>query len=100
MKKIILLLLLLSNPIYSQVRGTVTDTNGNPISFVNIYLKDTYTSTTSNDLGRFEINLKIPGTYVILFQYLGYKTEKVVVTIEKTPVNIENLLLDYKLVFL
>lgn len=89
MKKIILLLLLLSNPIYSQVRGTVTDTNGNPISFVNIYLKDTYTSTTSNDLGRFEINLKIPGIYVVLFQYLGYKTEKVVVTIEKIPVNID-----------
>ena len=89
MKKIILLLLVLSNPIYSQVKGTVTDTNGNPLSFVNIYLKDTYTSTTSNDLGRFEINIKTPGTYVVLFQYLGYKTEKVIVTIEKTPVNID-----------
>jgi hypothetical protein len=90
MKKIILLLLLLfSITTFSQIKGTVTDYKGKPIAFANIYVKDTYISTTSNEQGKYEINLKIEGTYIILFQYLGYKTEKKIVEVSKTALTVD-----------
>lgn len=95
MKKITTLLLLLSTLFsFAQIKGTITDNKNNPIAFANIYVKDTYISTTSNDLGRYELNLKTPGTYVILYQYLGYKTEKKVVEVTKTAQTIDVTLIE------
>ena len=77
MKKITTLLFLLFYIFtFSQIKGTVTDDKGNPLSFVNIYVKDTYTSTTTNDIGKYELNFITPGTKTVLYQFLGYKTEK------------------------
>ena len=77
MKKITsLLFLFLSVYSFSQIKGTVTDDKGNPLPFVNIYVKDTYISTTTNDLGQYELNVKTSGSKFILYQYVGYKTEK------------------------
>ena len=81
-----LLLLIIGITNYAQIKGTVTDNNGKPIPFANIYVKDTYIGTTTNDQGKYELSLKIPGTYVILYKYLGFKTEKKVVTYDNgTP---------------
>lgn len=87
-----LLFLFISFYSFSQIKGTVTDGKGNAMSFVNIYVQDTYTSTTSNDQGKFELNIKTPGTYIILFQYLGYKTEKKIVQAERFPQIVEVVL--------
>lgn len=77
MKKITLLLLLfISVANFAQVKGTISDEKGNPIPFANIYVKDTYITTTSNDQGNYELNIKTAGNYVILYQYIGYKTHK------------------------
>ena len=73
MKKITaLLLLLISITTLAQIRGTITDTYGKPITFANISVKDTYISTTSNEQGKYELTIKIPGNYIILYKYLGY----------------------------
>lgn len=80
-----LIFLLLSVFSFSQIKGIVTDTNGNALPFVNIYLQDTYISTTSNEQGVYELNIKTPGKHIVLFQYLGYKTEKKVIEAEKYP---------------
>jgi hypothetical protein len=61
---------------FSQIKGTVTDEKGNPLPFVNIYIKDTYISTTTNDIGKYELNVKNTGTSIILYQFVGFKTEK------------------------
>jgi hypothetical protein len=74
-----LLLFIIGITNYAQIKGTVTDSNGKPIAFANIYVKDTYIGTTTNDQGKYELSLKIPGTYVILYKYLGFKTEKKIV---------------------
>ena len=74
-----LLLFIIGITNYAQIKGTVTDNNGKPIAFANIYVKDTYIGTTTNDQGKYELSLKIPGTYVILYKYLGFKTEKKIV---------------------
>lgn len=45
----------------SQIKGIVKDVNGKPLPFVNIFEENTYNATTSNELGRFELNIKTPG---------------------------------------
>lgn len=95
MKKITsLLFLLISITTFSQIKGTVTDNKGKPIAFANIYVKDTYISTTTNDQGKYELNIKTPGTYIILYQYLGYKTDKKIVEVEKTPQSVDVILVE------
>ena len=67
-------LLFLSTIAFCQIKGTIYDDKGKPIAFANIYVKDTYISTSSNDKGNYVLNIKKTGIYTILFQYLGYKT--------------------------
>ena len=90
MKKIGTLLFLIFSVIsFSQVKGVVIDSKGNPIAFANVYVKDTYISTTTNDQGKYELNIKIPGTYIILYKYLGYKTEKKIVEFNKVALTVD-----------
>jgi hypothetical protein len=86
MKKITsILFLLISAFSFAQIKGSITDVKGNPMPFVNIYLQDTYTSTTSNEQGKYELNVRTPGKHVVLYQYIGYKTEKKIIEAEKFP---------------
>jgi hypothetical protein len=69
---------------YAQIKGTVKDANGNPLPFVNIFEENTYNGTTTNEQGKFELNLKSQtGKHTIIFQYLGYKTLKQAVPSDK-----------------
>lgn len=67
------LLLFVSFIINAQIRGTVSDDKGNPLPFVNIFEENTYNGTTTNDQGKFILNVKNENP-TIIFQYLGYKT--------------------------
>ncbi len=64
----------------ANITGTVTSENGDSLSFVNIFIKGTQTGTSSNELGYFELNLP-SGSYVLVFQYIGYKQQEVMVTV-------------------
>ena len=85
MKKIIFFLFI-TIASYAQIKGTVKDVSGKPLAFVNITEANTYKGTTSNDLGKFELNISTPGQHIILFQFLGYKTVKQIVEITKDPI--------------
>ena len=99
MKKIVLLVLLLhSFSSFSQIKGKVTDSDKNPISFVSIYPDKTITGTTSNDAGNYELNIKTPGNYTIVFQFLGYKTIKKTVSITDFPFQLNVVMVDEKVV--
>ena len=89
-----LLILFFTITNYAQIKGTIKDDKGNPIAFANIYVKDTYISTTSNEQGKYELNVKKAGTYTILYQYLGYKTYKETQSIETFPITIDVKLLE------
>ncbi len=71
--------------LFSQVSGTVKNPIGEALPFVNIYIEGTYSGTTSNDDGEFELNLSTIGKYTIVFKYLGYKTLKKNITIDNFP---------------
>ncbi len=63
---------LLSTTIQAQLTGTVTDKNGEPLSFASVYIQGTSQGTTTNFEGDYFLELK-PGKYNIIFQYVGYK---------------------------
>jgi hypothetical protein len=80
-----LFILFLSFSISAQIKGTVTDSKNNPLSFVSIYLDGTVTGTTSNEDGQYELPLKKAGNYTVVFQFLGFKTLKKPVKITSLP---------------
>ena len=77
--------LLFSMANFAQIKGKISDTNGNALPSVNVYIENTYSGTSSNELGFYELNIKSFGKYTVVFQYLGYKTQKSVITIDKLP---------------
>ncbi|MBT7134593.1 MAG: carboxypeptidase-like regulatory domain-containing protein [Polaribacter sp.] len=93
MKKLFLLFVLLFIPmsILAQVKGKVTDTQKNPLSFVSVYLEKTLTGTTTNDNGGYVLKIQKKGKHTIIFQTLGYQTLKKEINITSFPfeLNIE-----------
>jgi len=88
MKKTILTCLLflgVFTSLTAQVKGTITGLNQETLTNVNIYLADTYTGTTSNTNGAYELGISKTGNYTVVFQYLGYKTLKKEILITKLP---------------
>uniref|UniRef100_UPI0040493B88 DUF5686 and carboxypeptidase regulatory-like domain-containing protein n=1 Tax=Flavobacterium sp. TaxID=239 RepID=UPI0040493B88 len=76
MKKITFVFLFLSFCLQAQIKGTITDVSGNPLPFVSIYIENSYIGTTSNELGVYELQV-LDGKNTLVFQYIGFKTEKI-----------------------
>jgi len=72
--------LLFSISNFAQIKGTITDEKGNPLPFVSVFEENTYAGTTSNEQGKYQLNVKEIGQNKIIFQYLGFKTQKLTVS--------------------
>ena len=61
------------------IAGILTDAEmGNePLAFANVFIKDTTIGTTSDFDGLYEIANLEPGTYTVVFSYLGYETVEI-----------------------
>jgi len=69
---IFLILTALSTPLFSQgVEGSVSDTNGDPVPYAAIFIKELTRGTTCNALGMYSLPLP-EGNYTIYFRSLGY----------------------------
>ena len=55
------------------IKGTIKADDGTALAYATIYVKQTETGVASDLNGRYEVALK-PGTYDILWQYLGYES--------------------------
>ncbi|OXA99833.1 hypothetical protein B0A75_09940 [Flavobacterium oncorhynchi] len=88
----VLAFLIFSISNFAQIKGTITDLKGNPLPFVSVFEENTYTSTTSNEQGKYQLNVKEIGKNKITFQYLGFKTQK-----HTVASNSKNLILDVKM---
>ena len=81
--------ILISIPLAAQqtgsIAGKLTDKeyNNEPLAFANVILKGTTKGTTSDFDGLYELADLEPGTYTVVFSYLGYET------VEIPDVNVE-----------
>ncbi|MBC7922724.1 MAG: carboxypeptidase-like regulatory domain-containing protein [Ferruginibacter sp.] len=57
-----------------RVSGRVTDEAGKPLPFANVYAQGTSKGTTTNDDGRYSLELEA-GNYQLVFRFIGYQTE-------------------------
>ncbi|WP_029034640.1 DUF5686 and carboxypeptidase regulatory-like domain-containing protein [Salinimicrobium terrae] len=83
------LLLFVFQATFSQVKGTVTDTLDQPLPYVNIYTEDGEIGTTTNEEGIYELKLTQPGTYKLVFQFLGYEPERKQITVKDFPYTLD-----------
>ncbi|MGB5237075.1 MAG: carboxypeptidase-like regulatory domain-containing protein, partial [Flavobacteriaceae bacterium] len=73
-------LILLSGWLVAQETGSILgkltdkDANNEPLVFANVLIKGTAKGTTSDFDGLYEIPEVEPGTYTLVYSFLGYKT--------------------------
>ena len=79
---------------FAQIKGIITDEEGNPLPFVSVLEENTYSSTTSNEQGNYQLNVKEIGRNKIIFQYLGFKTQKITVPPESKTVVLDVKMLE------
>ncbi len=89
----LILTFLVSSANFSQIKGTVTDEKGTPLSLVTILEENTFNGTSTNELGQYDLNIKTLGKHILVFKYLGSKTQKISILVEKFPF-IQNIKLE------
>ncbi len=91
---ILLFIILLSNfaSHAAIVSGSVTGLNDEPLAFANVYVKGTSKGTTTNQEGKYRLELQ-PGNYELVFRYLGYKMKITAITVASEPL-VLNIKLD------
>lgn len=91
-KRISLLLLFISTFVVGQIKGTVTEKSGAPLPGVSIFIDGTYIGTSSNEKGNYFLQFSKPGTHTLVFQYLGFKTQKIKINAQTYPI-IQNVVM-------
>lgn len=76
----------------AQITGIVSSTKGEPLAYVNVYPEGSITGTTTNEQGYYELDIDRPGSYNIVFQYLGFKTLKKAISPENFPFSLNAVL--------
>jgi len=83
---VVFLLLLTAVPVRAALlKGRITDEQGQPLPFATLYLKNSTTGTATNEQGYYQLTLA-PGTYEVIFQYVGYKAKVELVEIGTSDV--------------
>lgn len=82
--KIVFLLLIVSNFIFSQetIKGKVVDNDNLPLMGANVFWQNTTNGMTTDEDGSFSLN-KISETNILVVSYIGFKTQYVEVTSNK-----------------
>ncbi len=57
-----------------QLQGQVTDENGEPLPFANIYLENTSIGTHSDANGGYQLSLETAGTYRLICSMIGFES--------------------------
>jgi len=66
-----ILMVMLPQVVSQGIRGDIQDTDGEPVPYAAIFIKELTRGTTCNALGKFSLPLP-PGSYTIFFRHLGY----------------------------
>jgi hypothetical protein len=73
------------------IRGTIKNTKNEILSFATIQVKGTTKGTIANEEGKYELSLEA-GSYEIVFQYLGHKTQTKRVEIKSEIITLDIIL--------
>ncbi len=68
--------------------------NDEPLAFANVLIKGTTTGTTSDFDGLFQFNNLTPGSYILVYSFVGYETQEITVEVildKVTTVNVPML---------
>jgi hypothetical protein len=68
----------------SGVAGQISDTGGEALPFAAIFVKETGSGTVANEDGYYEIRLQ-PGSYTLVFQFLGFESATRMVKVQNGP---------------
>ena len=63
------------------IQGTISDQEGNKISYANVSLSGTAKGSTADKDGFYEIKRVNPGTYTLIVTFIGYGDEEASVTV-------------------
>jgi hypothetical protein len=91
MRKLFLLLsiLFLCHGAYAiKISGTITDDKGVILPFASVFVKGSSIGTTSNDRGKYFLDLP-PGSYIIVCQYVGYGRQEKPVKLVAEPIALD-----------
>lgn len=85
----IVTLLLINISLYAQysvrtISGKVTDDSGQPIIGVNVSLKNSNSSKVTDESGIYSIGVPANGASVLIFSFIGMKTQEVTITTSNT----------------
>src|SRR5579872_7250847 len=74
-RSVIFFLFIIGFNSYSQttIKGKVTDKKGVPISFANVFLKNSMDGTTTDTLGLFNFKTQAKDTQVVVVSFVGYQ---------------------------
>lgn len=90
MKKIIFFLILGTQFIYSQEKQTIDGrvvSNGQPVPYANVLIKNTTIGTTTNEKGTYTLKSE-PGKVTVVVQNIGYETLEKIITVKESGKNV------------
>src|SRR5450631_3004581 len=71
-----------------KISGTITDDKGNILPFASVFIKGSSTGTTSNNRGKYFLDLPA-GSYIIVCQYVGYARQEKIVTLASESITLD-----------
>lgn len=78
---------MMASPLYSQVKGKITDTSGEPVPNAALYIREVMQGIMADNQGEFQINLK-EGSYTFEFSSLGYERSNKTVVVGQKPITL------------
>ena len=74
------------------LRGTVEDQDSNPIPYANIFIKDSFDGTSSDEKGQFLFTTSEIGNRIIVVSFIGYENYEVEVELNDDTITMQIIL--------
>jgi hypothetical protein len=87
-----LIFCLLSSMVLGQISGHIVDEDNLPLPYATVYINGTSIGTVANSDGMYILHISNPGTYDVVFQYVGYKTETARIDYKNKPTTVNKAL--------
>ncbi len=67
---------------HGAVEGRVTDQGGQPLTGAQVWLDGYPAGTATDTAGRYMVEVPRPGEFIVIYQFIGYKSETLAVTVD------------------